>query len=197
MSDIDSEIQRSFYEMTKDHRLTIKHEDGLYRHLRMSSPGSVRCWSFDVITWPGYLTITGDACDTYTFSRNDDMIREFFGHKDVNLDYWTEKLQVADSTRITHCFDPELFRREVYDLCDEIGVCNEENLILDRDILNLAYSYDDSGHDAFNALYDYSSIPFRDYLTHYLGMGWNSDYVIACLGIKLVCDAYLSREGDE
>ncbi len=51
---------------TAFHRLEIIRDDGLYRHLRMKQPGT-SCYYFDVITWPGYLTVTGDM-GTWTFS---------------------------------------------------------------------------------------------------------------------------------
>lgn len=81
-----------------DHQLTVLHEDGLYRHLRFKNPGS-SMYYFDLITWPGYLTITGDL-QTYTFSRLPDML-EFFrspaGH--INPGYWGEKLRAHSGYR--------------------------------------------------------------------------------------------------
>ncbi|MFY3739344.1 hypothetical protein ACOS9E_25265, partial [Escherichia coli] len=44
---------------TAFHRLEIIRDDGFYRHLRMKQPGT-SCYYFDIITWPGYLTVTGD-----------------------------------------------------------------------------------------------------------------------------------------
>jgi hypothetical protein len=43
---------------TAFHRLEIVRDDGLYRHLRMKQPGK-SCYYFDIVTWPGYLTVTG------------------------------------------------------------------------------------------------------------------------------------------
>ena len=79
---------------TANHRLEIIRDDGLYRHLRMKEPGT-SCYYYDVITWPGYLTVTGDM-GTWTFSRIADMF-EFFGSWSggINTSYWSEKLEAG------------------------------------------------------------------------------------------------------
>lgn len=79
---------------TAFHRLEIIRDDGLYRHLRMKQPGT-SCYYFDVITWPGYLTVTGDM-GTWTFSRIADMF-DFFGpwQDGINTGYWSEKLEAG------------------------------------------------------------------------------------------------------
>lgn len=74
---------------TRAHAMTVLHDDGLYRHLRFRSEQSLV--RFDLITWPGSLTIQGGH-GTYTFSRETDMFG-FFAHSNgVNVDYWAEKL---------------------------------------------------------------------------------------------------------
>jgi len=79
---------------TANHRLEVIRDDGLYRHLRMKQPGT-NCYYYDVITWPGYLTVTGDM-GTWTFSRIADMFN-FFGVWDgeINTGYWSEKLEAG------------------------------------------------------------------------------------------------------
>jgi len=79
---------------TAQHRLTVIRDDGLYRHLRLQRPGT-SCYYYDVITWPGYLTVVGDM-GTWTFSRIADMF-EFFGGWTgrINTGYWSEKLEAG------------------------------------------------------------------------------------------------------
>lgn len=92
-----------FQENTTDHQLTILHDDGMYRHLRMSAPGT-RMWSWDIVTWPGHLATGGDVADGLTFSREEDMIgffkpgrgdRAYYsdGAPSIDFRYWAEKLQ--------------------------------------------------------------------------------------------------------
>lgn len=75
---------------TDKHELTVLREDGLYRHLRARNPEHGAYW-FDIITWPGCLTIRGDLGNAYTFARLPDMF-EFFRGKQINPHYWAEKL---------------------------------------------------------------------------------------------------------
>jgi hypothetical protein len=74
------------------HALTVKLDSGLYRHLSFREPHSWNMW-FDLVTWPGNLTISGDM-GTWIFSSIDDMFK-FFGSdlERVNPEYWTEKIK--------------------------------------------------------------------------------------------------------
>ncbi|MFF2274191.1 DUF6085 family protein [Agromyces sp. NPDC058136] len=89
------EARKQFRRETTDHELTILQDDGLYRHLRVAKPGT-RMWHWDVITWPGYLTIVGDIGDGYTFTRELDMFTWFnlrgVEPYDINPQYWRQKL---------------------------------------------------------------------------------------------------------
>jgi hypothetical protein len=75
-----------------NHRMTVIRDDGLYRHLRFSRPDT-NCYSFHILTWPGYLAYVGDMGD-YVFQRTEDMF-EFFRHDRINPGYWAEKVQAA------------------------------------------------------------------------------------------------------
>lgn len=86
------EIQRTrkhFEADTKAHHLNVKADDGIHRHLLVKAPDNGFGW-YEVITWPGSLTINGDM-GTFTFSRTHDML-SFFGAGEINPHYWMEKL---------------------------------------------------------------------------------------------------------
>lgn len=100
----------TFAEQTKDHVLTIEHEAGLFRQLRVGTPGT-GMWSWQVITWPGYLAIVGDIANGYTFARTTDMLSFFSsgsrsrytdGCPIVDVRYWAEKIQgpARESTKV-------------------------------------------------------------------------------------------------
>ncbi|WP_075737482.1 hypothetical protein [Streptomyces acidiscabies] len=86
------EIAARFTRDTTRHQMIVLHDDGFYRHLRFTNRplGYGEYW-FDLITWPGCLTIRGDFGDAYTFSRLPDMFK-FFRGKGINPHYWAEKL---------------------------------------------------------------------------------------------------------
>jgi len=94
-----------------NHEMTILHEDGLYRHLRFRNPTNSFYW-YDLITWPGSLTITGDM-GTYTFRRVEDMFQFFRGY--INTGYWAEKLQNGHSGGRSQVenYDEDLFKQWV------------------------------------------------------------------------------------
>jgi hypothetical protein len=105
-----------FLKDISEHRMTVLHEDGPYRHIRFRKPQSINMW-FDLVTWPNVLTIGGDM-GTWTFSRVEDMFT-FFRHRQkrlrdsrcncpvcgrltsdlkINPSYWAEKLQHGNYT---------------------------------------------------------------------------------------------------
>ncbi|SKT28760.1 hypothetical protein [Mycobacteroides abscessus] len=96
---------------TRNHRMTILREEGLYRHIRFAEPGT-GIWRFDLVTWPGHLVITGDLED-FHFARIEDMF-EFFRNPVgyINPQYWAEKLRGPVRSM---SFSQDVFKRLVYD----------------------------------------------------------------------------------
>ncbi|QGZ17166.1 hypothetical protein HYQ19_gp067 [Arthrobacter phage DrYang] len=87
------EMLRGFNFDVKAGKLTLVHDQGLYRHITFRPRSGNFCW-FDIITSPGQLTIRGDMGD-YVFAREPDMLRDFF-HRNVNPSYWAEKVLAQD-----------------------------------------------------------------------------------------------------
>lgn len=103
-------LRRQFNSEVAGHEMTVMHDDGLYRHLHFRPAEGPSFYWFDLITWPGCLTITGDM-GTYTFRRIEDMFEFFTGY--INSGYWAEKL-LNGSTGGRHEVkehDAETFRR--------------------------------------------------------------------------------------
>lgn len=82
----------NFINDTKLHEMTCIKSDGIYRHYRFKKPRS-SAYYFDIITFPGYLTMTGDM-GTWVFSRVRDMLH-FFNKDYIDHSYWAEKLQLG------------------------------------------------------------------------------------------------------
>ena len=94
--------------------MNVLHEHGVYRHLRFKKPDRGEYW-FDLITWPGNLTITGDM-GTYTFARTEDMFTFFTGH--INTGYWAEKEQARGRSGLKEHDGDEFKRWIVQDFWD-------------------------------------------------------------------------------
>jgi hypothetical protein len=125
-----SAIAERFQRDTAKHRMIVLHDDGPYRHVRFMEhrfcndaeyrPNSSFYW-FDLITWPGCLTISGD-CGTYTFAREQDMFGFFRMHRDrtsINPSYWAEKVKAQDSQATVTGYSEDLFREHVVDYVTE------------------------------------------------------------------------------
>jgi hypothetical protein len=133
-----TDAAKRFATDTEHHQLTVLHEDGLYRHIRAQQPGTGHCW-FDLITWPGTLTVKGDM-GTYTFSRAQDML-DFFrrstSYDGPNLSYWEEKLDAVDSSSGVRTYSVDLLRQHIAD-----DVTAEAEADLDRRIREQAEELD-------------------------------------------------------
>lgn len=106
--------EQSFLQDVADHQMTVVRAEGLHRHLRFKKPGTMM-EHFDIITWPGYLCITGDM-GTYVFSRLDDMFQFFRSDRPglrINLSYWAEKLESVDRHGDVTRFSEERFNEVV------------------------------------------------------------------------------------
>ncbi|WP_368881156.1 hypothetical protein [Shewanella algae] len=92
-----------FLKDVDNHKLHVLHDDGVYRHLVLSS-GSFEC-RFEITTWPNYLCFSGDM-GCYTFSRTNDMF-QFFRRKElaINAGYWSEKVEAECRTAGVKKFD--------------------------------------------------------------------------------------------
>jgi hypothetical protein len=109
----------------ENHTMRVLRDDGLYRHLVFRSPESSWSYWFEIVTWPGMLTINGDM-GTWTFHRLDDMFAFFRSNPDrdrhtINPSYWAEKLQAGASGGRSHAqeYDEDTYRQLVTDLTKE------------------------------------------------------------------------------
>lgn len=116
MKDHECTEQR-FLDDVKNHQINIVKDDGAHRFVRFKRADNSSYW-FDLITWPGFLCISGD-CGTYVFSRTEDMFKFFrmndndFNKKkdrllNINPGYWGEKLEAIGRQGYME-FDGEVF----------------------------------------------------------------------------------------
>ena len=113
--DLLAESGERFAADVAGHQLTVLHDDGLYRHIRLARP-STHIGSFDIVTWPGHLAIGGDL-DGYVFARIQDMFAFFraasgWNSGTINPGYWAEKLVTDVKTKT---YSEDKFREAVAD----------------------------------------------------------------------------------
>lgn len=118
-SPVEREVSERFTRDTKDHQLTILHDNGLYRHLMFRQPDT-GCYWFELITTPNSLTFQGDGT-AFTFRRLHDMFQFFRSSavwdapRRVNAHYWAEKV-VSQHAPVYGClqeFSEESFNEQV------------------------------------------------------------------------------------
>jgi len=120
----DTETAERFERDTARHEMTVLHDDGLYRHLRLARvttdektgrrSRSSSYW-FELVTWPGKLAVSGD-CGSFLFSRLDDMFVFFRSPRyGINPGYWSEKVLAGETT----AYSADLFRQMVTEIAAE------------------------------------------------------------------------------
>ena len=96
---------------TANHQMTVRRDDGLYRHLSFANPEHSWAYWFDLVTVPGALIFYGDG-DSFVFRRLEDMF-EFFRSSacggQPNIGYWAEKL--TSGTRGVMVYQEDLLQR--------------------------------------------------------------------------------------
>lgn len=101
--------QEQFLADVAGHRIRVLRDEDGYRHLRFMDPCTANKW-FEIVTWPQVLVMSGDM-GSWVFRREQDMFG-FFRGKQINPDYWAEKVQAADRDGIRE-FDADEFRADV------------------------------------------------------------------------------------
>lgn len=119
--------KESFLKNVENHKLEVRKDEGVYRHLVMGIPGSGNM-RYEIVTYPGCLCYSGDM-GSYTFSRIEDMFR-FFRQTDelkINTGYWHEKMDAEDRFSKSKEFDNESFRQTLKQLLDNHFECESDD----------------------------------------------------------------------
>lgn len=130
-----AEVLKRFLHDTDAHEMAVELDQGLHRHLRFRKPGTY-CYGFDIVTWPGYLAISGDM-GAAVFSRTADMM-EFFrpslawqsahpGELCINPAYWGEKC-VANAGELRK-FDEQRLESAVKGIYTAFLECEAEDAV--------------------------------------------------------------------
>lgn len=107
------EIAARFARDTAAHQMTVLHDDGLYRHLKLADPAG-NFYRFDIVTWPHNLFLRGDGFSFgFAVWPTEDMFDVFRGSRSggINPGYWQEKVTAGK----VRDWSEELFRAWVLD----------------------------------------------------------------------------------
>lgn len=118
-----AKFEASFRKDVAQHELQVIRDDAdSYRHLRFKAPETTNQY-FDIVTWPGYLALTGDM-GSFVFTRLRDMF-EFFRHDSPNYSYWAEKCVAQDRDGVKE-FSVDMLRAAVeQDVRDHVESSDE------------------------------------------------------------------------
>lgn len=114
------------------HKMELLLDAGIHRHLKFRS-SSWNQW-FEIVSWPGSLSINGDM-GSWTFSRVDDMF-DFFRSKElrINKQYWAEKIQSEDRVTASKKFDQDYFAENVIESLDGYSMPNKKRKAIIADL---------------------------------------------------------------
>jgi hypothetical protein len=165
------EIYKIFLKEVSNHKLEVKLDSEVYRHLVFSNNGS-SIFKFEIITTPGLLTIHGDM-GTWSYSRLNDMF-EFFRDKEdkINLSYYAEKLKMGSDWDYKNYmdYDGDLFKENmlkyINDYFNELDDDEQNGFSLSKEerkaevLEDLGFVDFDNQHEAFSYVYNGFRIPF-------------------------------------
>lgn len=151
-----------FLKDVADHKLTVKRDDGIYRHLVFR--GSKDSWNlrYELVTWPGCLTIHGDM-GTWSFSRLDDMF-SFFRSSElkINASYWCEK--ITSESRFAgpaRRFNADNFKASVLSSLDGYDLAGDEEKAAIIERLEEEVFGEEDESTARRALADFEYVGFK------------------------------------
>lgn len=156
---MNNEIHDRFIHDIRDHVMTIQLDQDCHRHLRLAIPGSSN-QHFNIVTWPGYLSISGDM-GSYTFARTQDMFG-FFRDPDmtnkINCQYWHEKAVAIDRDGGPKQFSKEKFRDAVLEDSAEWQVrLGDASKIMEEIQYNVACTDVSNIHEAHTRVRDFEA----------------------------------------
>lgn len=120
--------KETFLQHVENHKINIKHDDGVYRHIVMSDGSSNR--RYEITTFPQHLCYTGDM-GSFVFRRVEDMFTFFRGDINseyaINPGYWHEKVEAEDRDGGSVEYSPQAFRDVI------MGYLSDASEVLDAE----------------------------------------------------------------
>lgn len=180
-----------FLSNVRKHELTILLDQDCHRHIRLAIPGSSQ-YHFNIVTWPGYLSISGDM-GAYTFARLRDMFTFFrdpaMANK-INCQYWHEKAVAVDRDGGPKQFSQERFKKAVIADSAEWEVrLGDAQRIRDEITSELINQHVSNEHEAYQLIHGFEALDgqhFQDFECNLMEWTFHFKWVLHAIvwGIK-------------
>lgn len=144
-----SDIAARFAADTANHRMTVLHEDDLYRHLRFAAPEPGRVGPFELITWPYNLVVKSGWTFHFDIDATPDMFVLFRNTAftgEINPSYWQEKVRAGRDE--IEGFDPDLFEQRVKQHVVEAIRNGDAPRGIGAEVTSQIFEYGDISHEA-------------------------------------------------
>ncbi|MFD7066109.1 hypothetical protein ACFV97_02615 [Streptomyces sp. NPDC059913] len=144
-----TDIAARFKRDTTTHEMTVKHEDGLYRHLRFASPERGSFDAFELITWPYNLVVKTGWTFHFDIDATPDMFNVFRNTAvsgEINPSYWQEKVRAGRDEIEGFCED--LFEQQVKQHVVEAIRSGDAPRGIGREVTRDIFEWGDISHEA-------------------------------------------------
>jgi len=127
---------KQFLKDVGNHRVEVKLDQGVYRHLVCRNADGSFNQRFEIITAPYSLLIRGDM-GAVAFSRIEDMFHFFESHPGrINPHYWAEKIEgiQCDGSIHGYKFSGDAFRTALIESLDGYGLTKKRQRLLAKQL---------------------------------------------------------------
>jgi hypothetical protein len=186
------DIAERFARDTADHEMTVKHEDGLYRHLKFMHPENGSFGSFELITWP--YNLVARAGWTFHFDIDEDIFEVFRRTAlpgQINPGYWQEKVRAGRDE--IEGFDNNVFERRVKEHVADAIRSGQAPRGISREINRDIFEWGDISHEA-GARAELEAFRYQEWT---FGETWEWDFTTytpgflhSCFAIRRGIDMY-------
>lgn len=191
----DHPTKEQFLANVATHELTVSIDSDTHRHLTFKRPES-STYYFHIVTWPGYLAISGDM-GCFVFARLRDMF-EFFRGDEINRSYWAEKLQAHDARSGHMAFSPDLYREAITRHFQQWTFeCDEDRERAWKEIENewdgLLGAMPSTAHEAISRAMDYECMVSKNRFTDFWDNrveDYSFHFVWCCYAIQWAISQY-------
>lgn len=167
MSDY-KQIAERFARETASHQMTVLLDQGLYRHIRFTSPERGSFYAFDLITWPHNLVVRGDGMSfgfsIYPTEDWFDVVRRTAWPGEINAGYWGEKVSAGRGD--VEGFSEDSFERQVKEYVVEAIRDGSAPRGIGREVTREIFEWGDITHEAGARLelesFSYEGWRFKD-----------------------------------